>query len=881
VIARPEGGAANDERWPLVEHFFAAAMDTPPEQRDALLDAHCADDAVRADVRRLLARHDELSSRDGDERFLESLDLGRAASLLDPRPATEEPRTIGRYEVVRRVGRGATGVVYLARDPQLGREVAVKLLSPDLSVDGPAARRFEQEARTASALDHPRIVTIHEIGRTEDERLFIAMAYHAGTTLRDRIADGPLPVEAAVRIATEIADGLIAAHDGGVVHRDIKPENVLLTERGACIVDFGIAKVAGQTLTRTGAALGTAAYMSPEQTYGRTVDARTDLWSLGVVLHEMIAGERPFRSDGGEALVYAIRHDAPARVDAGRVDVPAALADVVLRCLEKDPSRRFGSAGELLVALRSSGASTTVRPGGYRRHLVMAVIALSLGAASLVAGSRRGERDVRTREASPILASPVSRAGSIAFLPFTTPGARGPQAYLTDGMTSEVMLRLSSVPQLRVANPVSVALASKGSADVRAIAERLGTSTVLRGTVGHAGGRMQVSAQLIGAAEGRELWAKQYDRPASQALAIAEDIRREVVAALGVAMPAVTGGAAGRTDPDAAAYDLYLRGRSAFRQRTPTGLAEAGVYFREAIARDSTLARAYIGLADVLSASQESRADERFRRARPLIARALVQDSTLSEAHRAAGWQAMWYDHDWATAERHLRRALELDRSDIWNYHSLAAYLSAVGRTRESLALTREATALDPVSSATATHVGLHLFWNRRYDEAIAVLERALQVDTTWQRTHAMLGRAYLAVGRNDDAIRAMRRTGYEYAAFDPTAMLAYGLGITGQTVEARGMVDRLEARARGSYVRPVDLVAVHLGLGDTARALHWAERMPDDRGSMFFVLSDPLFEPIRDTPRFQRVIQRLGLADAGRRMAAERATGASVAERR
>jgi tetratricopeptide (TPR) repeat protein len=320
-----------------------------------------------------------------------------------------------------------------------------------------------------------------------------------------------------------------------------------------------------------------------------------------------------------------------------------------------------------------------------------------------------------------------------------------------------------------------------------------------------------------------------------------------------------------------------LRGRFAYDQRTASGLAEAGVYFREAIAHDSTFARAYIGLADVLSAAQDSRADQRFERAKPLVARALAFDSTLAEAHRSAGWIAMWYDHDWATAERHLRRALALDPSDIWIYHSLAAYLAAVGRTRESLALTREAIAIDPVSSATATHVGMHLFWSRRYDDAIAVLQRALTVDTTWQRTHAMLGRTYLAVGRYDDAIRALRRTGYEYAALSPEAILAYGLGIAGHTEEARGIVERLEERARASYVRPLDLVAGHLGLGDTARALTWAEKMPDDRGSMFFVLVEPMFDPIRATPRFQRVIARLGLADAARQQTTENATRAAV----
>jgi TolB-like protein len=425
--------------WPSVERLFAAALDTPAEGREALLDSD-PDDTVRAEVRRLLARHDALSR--GHDPFLATLDIDRAATLVES-VEPDDPPVIGRYEIVRRLGFGATGVVYLARDPSLARQVALKLLSPHLSHDATGIRRFTDEARAASRLDSPHIAAVYEIGRSEDGRLFIAMAYHEGETLRERIARGALPVAEAVRIAGDVADGLSAAHAKGIIHRDIKPENILLTERGACIVDFGIAKVAGETLTRTGAALGTAAYMSPEQTRGTGVDHRSDLWSLGVVLYEMLTGQRPFRADGGEALIFGIRYDAAEPVTALRPDVEPALARLVDRCLVKEPEGRYQSAANVLSALRAPVPSSAPALATRWRWA---------GAIVLVAGGLSGWHSW-SGGGKPT--SAVSTADlAVAVLPYRVvgPGVE----YLREGMVDLLSFNIEGIKGLRKIDPATV-----------------------------------------------------------------------------------------------------------------------------------------------------------------------------------------------------------------------------------------------------------------------------------------------------------------------------------------------------------------------------------------------------------------------------------------
>ena len=871
--------------WPSVERLFAAALETPAEGRRALLDSD-PDAVVRAEVRRLLALHEVLSS--GHDSFLNALDLNRAATLVDAVEA-EGPPAVGRYEIIRRLGSGATGVVYLARDPSLGREVALKLLSPHLSQDATGIRRFTDEARAASRLDNPHIVAIHEIGRSEDDRLFIAMAYHEGETLRERIVRGSLSVEEAVRIAGDVADGLSAAHAKGIVHRDIKPENILLTARGACIVDFGIAKVAGETLTRTGAALGTAAYMSPEQTRGTGVDHRSDLWSLGVVLYEILTGQRPFRGDGSEALIYGIRHDAPEPVTTLCPGVAPAVARVVNRCLEKEPERRYPSAAEVLSALRAPLPSPEGTLAVRRwRHVGLAIggVAVIAAAAAVVAMPKHPSPEESLVQLSTVLPLPrqpgaiaiISPSDDRSFDPVPsgsfTPGCN------TGDIHDALVQGLSGTPGFHVASRPSVRIAVEAGADVPELGRRLGVTTVLEWDCRPSDGLVHVDARLIRASDGRNLWSGAYARPIGERAEIPDEIRLAVARALGLGRGDSVG-VPRRPTTDLVAYDLYMRGQFARAKNTPAGSEEADGLFREAIARDSSFGLAYARLADVSMETWSGAAADRYRRVKPLFAKALELDSSLAYAHGMMGWIAMWQDRDWAAAERHLVRALARDSSSVGNYYKYAGYLAATGRMEEGLAVVRRATALDPLSSITATEVGLHLYWNRRYPEAIAVLERALAVDTIWwQKMPIVLGRAYLAVGRNDDAIREFRHAGVQTSeGFEAPALLGYALGIAGRTHEARAYVTQYELRAYASSARPIDLVAVQLGVGDTAKALDWLEQIPGDLGSRFYLLSEPIFDPLRGSARFQRVLDRLGLGEAAKRAESGRAHPANRTE--
>lgn len=853
------------QQWAEVERVFAEALELPVSARASYLTSCSTDPTVRDAVARLLDRHDSIEGE--ESQFLSPLSRELASELVataDPVPAQ-----IGRYAVQRIIGRGAFGTVYLAHDPELRRDVAIKRLSVHLGDDGPWTARFLDEARAASGLAHPHIVTIHDIGRADDDRLFIVMGYEGGGTLREQIARGPLTAQAAIQCAIEVADGLAAAHSAGLVHRDIKPENLLVTPRGVRIADFGIAKafahVASPVATTSHAVVvGTPAYMSPEQSMGHEVDTRSDIWSLGVVLFELLTATRPFAGATTAQTIEAIRRVKPPAPSTLRRELPGVLDEIVARCLQSDPADRFQSAESLRDALqsvdleRSSGRpdarSAPVEPVRAWRKIFAPASILFLACVGLIALGWRTLRPgatIEQQDAALAAASPV-----LTVLPLQAIDTLQTGRALASMITQSLRSQLTATPALRVSASQQTNAALRTGSSPATVATRLKGTALLVGTVQREDDRVWIEAALIRSDRGDTLWRTRVQRSIGEIAVAEEEIVRSVAAALGAT-------ARPWRAPDPMAYELYLRGRRALDRWNDSTVESAAFYYREAIARDSNFARAWLGLADTYITMQATPPAERFRLAKPLVARALAAEPNLADAQQAAGWIAFLYDHDWEGAEQHFLRAIELNPNDIWSYHRYAALLSATGRPDSSIAITRRAMPLDPDAASTTTHYAIQLYMRGRYDETIGLLEGLLQRDTSWRRAFIVLGRTYLAVGRNSEALPLLRKYAPEYVGLDVRGVHAHALVANGRRDEARRLVAVMEAEARARSIGAANLVVGHLALGDTARALDWLDRVPDDRGHLLFLLTEPFYDPLRGSTRWRRVIERLGLTAA------------------
>jgi len=735
-------------------------------------------------------------------------------------------QTISHYAILEKLGEGGMGVVYKALDTKLNRTVALKFLPPDLTRDQDAIDRFINEAQAASSLDHANICTIYEINETAEGQLYIAMAGYDGETLQEKIARGKLLVAEANDIATQIARGLERAHEAGIIHRDIKPSNVVITTRGEVkIIDFGLAKLAGQMhFTKTGNLSGTVAYMSPEQVQSKPIDHRTDIWSLGVVLYEMLTGELPFQGEGDHAVIFSIVNEDPAIVTALRPETPALLAQLVHKAMQKNPADRSQTMAEVIRDLS---------------HFLDKTAASS------------------TKKNIP----------AIVVLPFADLSPQKDQEYFCDGLTEELVSALSKIEGWRVVSRTS-AFAFKGKEqDVRVIGKRLNVSHALEGSVRKAGSRLRLSAQLTSVDDGFQLWSGTYDRDLGDVFAIQDDIAGAIVDKLKVKL-------AGdqhaqlikRYTENLAAYNLYLQARFYLNKRTEPGLRKSITFCEQAIALEPGYTLAYAGLADsyiLLCFQGFLPPQEAMPKAKAAVEQALAIDETLAEAHTSLGCIRAIYEHDWPGSAQEFQRALALNPNhSMTRYWYALWYLLLTGQFEAALAETQKALEFDPLSLVINTGRGWQLYLAGQHERALAAIQQTLEMDKDYVFARDLLGQVYAQQGRYEEAITELEKVvTLSNRRTLSLAALGHVYAVAEKIDEAKQLLAELLALAQQKYVSSYDIALIYAGVAENEQALEWLEKAYKEHNCWLgFLNTEPRFQKLRSDPRFGALLKKVGL---------------------
>ena len=763
------------------------------------------------------------------------------------------------------------GDVYLAEDTKLGRKVALKVLPPEFAENQERRARFVREAKAASAIDHPNVAHIYEIGEADGIH-FIAMQFVDGKNLAARVKGDPLARADIINIGLQVADALDAAHAKGIVHRDIKPANLVLTDRDQIkVLDFGVAKsmagavaspdseAATEAKTVAGVVMGTVHYMSPKQALGRDVDGRSDIFSLGVVLYELTTGRLPFLGGNPTETIERIANAQPDAIARFNYDVPAELERIIHRCLEKDPEERYQTAKDLLIELKhlkrdsESGAVVAPAPRSGKRNpwLAFALGAIVLAA---LAGSFL------------LLPGDSERIDSLAVLPFEN-GSADPEAeYFSDGVTESIINSLSKLPDVRVISRTSVFRYKGQAIDPETVGQELGVEALVLGRVVQRGDDLTVSAELVRTDDSGQMWGERYQRKAADIFSIQNDMAREISEALRIQLTAeqeelLTKQYTGSAD----AYEAYLKGRYHLNRRSEEGLRQAIVHFQEAIDHDPNYASAYTGLADSfgLLGYYYVSPREAFPRAKQAAERALELDDSLGEAHVSLAYIKLFYDWDFDEAEREFVRGLELNPTYANGHFWYSIYSVVTGRYDEAIERIRMALELEPLSRIINVIYGQWLSDAGRYEEAHEQLRKTLELDPALAYAHRIVGRNYARQGLYSEAVPH-----YEQAVMlddSPyrTGLLGQAYAESGRVAEAHGVLARLDELAETRYVSPLERAAVYAGLGDLDKFFEWLERAYEGRASdMPFLRVSPWGEDVEQDPRFAELLRRVGLEE-------------------
>jgi serine/threonine protein kinase len=733
-------------------------------------------------------------------------------------------QTISHYRILEALGGGGMGIVYKALDTRLQRQVALKFLPPELAHNADAKHRLLDEATSLSSLQHKNICVVHDIDETEDGQLFIAMELLEGETLQKRLESGPLPLERALHIAIEVAQGLAKAHQCRMTHRDVKPANIIILKDGTVkILDFGIAGIMNsEAHAKEAEVSGTAAYMSPEQVVGAHTDGRTDIWSLGVVLYEMVTGKPPFAGQYYHAAVYQIlheRHQPPSRLRKG---LPSALESVIDRCLEKKPDDRYESMESLLEELQRASSAA-------RKPLKVP-------------------------------------DKSIAVLPFSDISQDKDNAYFTDGLTEEIVARLSKLRNLRILPLPSVSSYDRSGKPMRQIGTDLGVQFLLLGSARKYASDLRVTAQLIKADEETVLWAETQDGTMENVFEIQEHVANRIVNALKLRLtPNERKSLRKRSTENTEAFQLYMKGRFFWNKRTRESLQTAVRYFEQAIEKDPQYAPAWAGIADSYNLLTEHSVDTRrelYSKAIAAARKALEYDDRLAEAHASLGLLLMLTEWDWRSSEKEYLAAIRLNPNYATAHHWYAEWLCFQGRFEEAVAEVSLAEKLNPLSPAILNDGGMIQYYARRYDDAIDSAHKTLEVDHDFILAHRLLSLAYQGKGMFKESLEEHQRwTETGGGGSDAAAILAQCYAAAGKQMEAGELLSSAERQpiTTGNSCRGIALA--HATLRNIDQAFAWLEKAFALRAESLCMLKvDPKLDPLRDDPRFASLLRRTGL---------------------
>jgi len=755
----------------------------------------------------------------------------------------------GRYEIRSKLGAGGMGEVYLAQDTTLDRKVALKILPPELAEDKDRMSRFVREAKFASALNHPNIITIHEIGEIDGTH-FITTEFIEGETLKTRLERESLSLKSTLEIALQVASALDAAHRAGIVHRDIKPDNVMVRNDGIVkVLDFGLVKLSasnrpevdreGQTKilvnTREGVIMGTIGYMSPEQARGLETDARTDVWSLGCVLYEMLTHQQPFQAETMTDVLVNIVYKESASILAHRSDTPAELERIVAKAVQKNRDERYQSAKELFNDLQQL----------QTRLLVEAEI--------IRTGS--GERIAQIQ--------PAAFVNSIAVLPFANLSMEKDNEYFSEGLTEEIIMNLSKLQMLKVIARGSASRYVTEGKTHKQTADDLGVKYLLEGSVRRQGRDLRITAQLIDALSDMYVWAETYRGTMDDIFDIQEKVAAEIVQALQLRLsPDETLNLKKRFTENTRAYQLYLQGRFFWNKRSEDGLKTAIKYFEQAIEHDRHYALAWAGIADSYSLLGEFGnipRKELYPKAEAAVNKALEIDNRLAEVHTSLASLLMLSKWDWTNSQKEFKVALELNPNYPTAHHWYSQWLLNMGRIEESLRFISRAAELDPVSQAILKDKGLVLYYNRQYDEAIELARRTLELDPNYAAAHRLLSLAYQGKGMFDEAVLENQTWGaFTRNKVETMVALAQLYAVSGQTEGARKLLDQdyivIEQVYRG-------LALVYAALGENDNAFRCLQESYERREEALLSLKvDPKMDPLRSDPRFIVLLKNIGI---------------------